>query len=326
MANIIFAGTPNFAADILDSLINSLAQTGHTLCAVYTQPDRPAGRGKKLAMSPVKKLALEHNIPLEQPVSLRQQEGIDKLAQYKPDIMLVAAYGLILPKTVLSIPTFGCLNVHASILPKWRGAAPIQHAILAGDTHTGITFMQMEAGLDTGPMLNEYITPIESTDTSALLEKKLIHLACENLIENIELTLNQTKQPITQDDSQASYAPKINKTDAQINWAQPAHAIDRQIRAMYAAPIAFTQLNDTRIKIHQGLMLEKPTNAEPGTIIDITHKGITVACQTDSLLITTLQLPGKTALSDKALLNAIETNKTYQTLFAINNQFSNFPT
>lgn len=287
--NIVFAGTPEFA---LPS-VKTIAQSQHRLMAVYTQPDRPAGRGRKLQASPIKTWAIEQNIPVFQPLNFKSQESIDKLRALRPDVMVVIAYGLILPQAVLDIPKLGCVNVHASLLPAWRGASPIQQAVLHGDTVSGVTIMQMDAGMDTGPALATVECPIESNDTAGTLHDKLAKISATPLIETLDKLAAGTSKPVSQNNDQATYAPKIEKAQAKINWARPALAIERQVKAFNPWPIAFTEFGELRIRIHQAQALPSSTDKTPGTIIAIDKSGILVATDDGALLIEQLQFPGK---------------------------------
>lgn len=284
---VIFAGTPDFAAQHLLALLESK----HDVVAVYTQPDRPAGRGKKLTASPVKSLALEHAIPVYQPESLRQQEAQDALFAIEADIMVVVAYGLILPTPVLSAPSRGCINVHGSILPKWRGAAPIQRAIWAGDAETGVTIMQMDEGLDTGDMLHIATLPIEKDDTSATLYTKLAELgpkALVNVLDNID-----SYTPEKQDDALATYAKKLSKEEALINWQDDAAQIERNIRAFNPWPVAWMRIDDQNVKVWSASVTTCDRAVAPGTVISANKEGITIATGQGALCITSLQIPGK---------------------------------
>ena len=297
--SIIFAGTPEFAAHHLQALINS----EHHIAAVYTQPDRPAGRGKKLTPSPVKMLAQEHQLPVEQPETLKAPEAQQVLANYRADVMIVVAYGLLLPEAVLNTPSYGCLNVHGSILPRWRGAAPIQRAIEAGDSQSGVTIMQMDKGLDTGAMLLKSWCDIDPQETSASLHDKLMTLGAPALLSTLEQLEQQQLRPEVQDDSQACYAEKIRKEEACIDWQQPAATIDRAIRAFNPFPVAYSFLNNERIKVYQAELTHSTTSADAGEIVEVTEQGITVACGDHGLRLQTLQIPGKKAMSVKQLLN-----------------------
>ncbi|MCK3657936.1 methionyl-tRNA formyltransferase [Pasteurellaceae bacterium Pebbles2] len=300
--NIIFAGTPDFAAQHLQALLNS----EHNVIAVYTQPDKPAGRGKKLQASPVKQLAEQHNLPVFQPKSLRNAEAQAELASLNADVMVVVAYGLILPKVVLETPRLGCLNVHGSILPRWRGAAPIQRAIWAGDTQTGVTIMQMNEGLDTGDMLHKVYCDITPTETSASLYHKLAELAPPALIDVLNHLEDGTFKLEVQDDSQSNYADKLSKEEAQLNWALSAEQLERNIRAFNPAPVAFltVQVNgaEERIKVYQADVLPHQ-NKTAGTVLAFDKKGLQIATAGGVLNITQLQPQGKKPMSVQDFLN-----------------------
>ncbi|MEC7134016.1 MAG: methionyl-tRNA formyltransferase, partial [Pseudomonadota bacterium] len=287
--NVIFAGTPDFAAKHLSALLES----EHEVIAVYTQPDRPAGRGKKLTASPVKVLAEKNAIPVYQPQSLKAQDAQEELASLNADLMVVVAYGLILPTAVLNAPKLGCINVHGSILPKWRGAAPIQRSIWAGDAETGVTIMQMDEGLDTGDMLHIATLPITSEDTSATLYEKLAELGPQALVEVVNEFDRYT--PTKQDDSQATYAKKLSKEEALINWADDAEQIERNIRAFNPWPVAWMQVEDQNVKVWSASVVPLNKGATPGTVISANKEGITIATGRDALCITSLQIPGKKA-------------------------------
>lgn len=298
---IIFAGTPAFAADYLAALLGS----AHQLVAVYTQPDRPAGRGKRLSASPVKTRALESDLPVFQPPSLRDPQAQEALAALNADVMVVVAYGLILPQIVLDTPRYDCLNVHASLLPRWRGAAPIQRAIEAGDKETGITIMQMEAGLDTGPMLATARCTIEAKDTAGTLLDRLAQLGKAPLLSVLDDLPQGTVRPVPQNDAEATYASKIEKSEAAIDWQEDAELIDRKIRAFNPFPIAFTHLQEQRIKIHlaEPQIAEVKADAVPtGSITAVGEAGIEVQCGRGRLCIQELQLPGKRPMSIKDVL------------------------
>jgi methionyl-tRNA formyltransferase len=295
--NIVFAGTPEFAAIALQALIAS----PHRIVAVYTQPDRPAGRGRQLKPSAVKAVALQHGIPIEQPVSLKTPAAAITLANYQADLMIVAAYGLILPTAILTTPRLGCLNIHASLLPRWRGAAPIQRAILAGDSHTGITIMQMDAGLDTGAMLLKKTIPIDTRANAGQLHDQLASLGAVTLLECIALLQQQRVQAQPQDDSQATYAKKLDKDEAWINWTQTASSIDRQIRAFNPWPVAQAKLDDQIIRIWQADPIAGYGLA--GTILHSDKTGIVVACGEAALCLQHCQLPGGKPLGVAELVN-----------------------
>lgn len=298
---IIFAGTPDFAAEHLSALIDSQ----HHIVAVYSQPDRPAGRGKKLTASAVKQLAVQHDLPVKQPVSLKTPEAQQELAALNADLMVVVAYGLILPQAVLDTPKFGCINVHGSILPKWRGAAPIQRAIWAGDTQTGITIMQMDAGLDTGDMLHTATLDIAPQDTSASLYAKLAQLGPQTLLETLAQLADIT--PRVQDNNQASYAHKLSKQEAQIDWQLPAAQLERNVRAFNPWPMAFVAMPAGPIKVWQAQVASHQQQANPGQVLQADKNGILVACGeqgSEGLVLQHLQLPGKKNLPAADVLNA----------------------
>lgn len=296
--NIIFAGTPDFAAQHLQVLLNS----EHRVIAVYTQPDKPAGRGKKLQASPVKLLAQQHSIPVYQPKSLRQAEAQAELAALNADVMVVVAYGLILPQAVLDMPRLGCLNVHGSLLPRWRGAAPIQRAIWAGDTQTGVTIMQMDAGLDTGAMLHKIYCEIDPRETSASLYQKLVELAPQALLDVLNGLDAGQFQAVAQDDTQSNYADKINKAEAKLDWEISASQLERNIRAFNPAPIAFLVLGEERIKIYQARVLAHQ-NKPMGTVLAVDKQGIQIATADGVLNIQQLQPAGKKPMSVQDFLN-----------------------
>ncbi len=298
--NVIFAGTPDFAARHLQALIESQ----HNVIAVYTQPDRPAGRGKKLQSSPVKALALENDIPVLQPKSLRDETAQQELTALKSDIMVVVAYGLILPKVVLDTPRLGCINVHGSILPRWRGAAPIQRALWAGDTETGVTIMQMDIGLDTGDMLLKTQLKIEDTDTSATLYEKLAEQGPSALVEALAGIAADTLPAEKQDESLANYAEKLSKEEAQIDWSKSAGALWREVRAFNPWPVSHYQHAGNTIKVWQSHVSEKTSTATAGTVISADKNGIDVATGDGVLTITSMQLPGKKPLSVADILNS----------------------
>lgn len=308
---IIFAGTPEFAATALAALL----KTEHEIVAVYTQSDRKAGRGQKLTASAVKQLALEHYIPVYQPLHFKSstEEGLAAQAELKAlnaDVMVVAAYGLILPQVVLDTPKYGCLNIHGSLLPRWRGAAPIQRAIATGDAETGVTIMKMAAGLDTGDMMYKTRCPITAEDTSASLHDKLALQGAEAIVAVLES--EQTLQHYleireVQDESLTVYAHKLSKAEAQIDWTQPAAAIERNIRAFNPWPVAFTPLDDSNnLRIwNSSLSTQKTSNALPGEVIALDKDGVHVMCgDQNAICITNLQWPGGKAL------NAVQINQT----------------
>jgi len=296
---IVFAGTPDFAAIALKAILSA----GHTVVGVYSQPDRPAGRGRKLMPSPVKQVALDADIPVFQPQSLKPEESQQELAALNPDVMIVAAYGLILPKAVLEIPSHGCLNIHASLLPRWRGAAPIQRAIAAGDAETGITIMQMDVGLDTGDMLLKTATPINPDDTGGSLHDRLADMGGDAIVEALAKLDQGTLTGEAQNDSEACYAHKLSKEEGHISWQNSATDIERLIRAFNPWPGTFTDLGKQRIRLHQAQALEQGSDKAPGTVLRREREGIDIACGTGSLRVTKVQLPGTRALTVNDLIN-----------------------
>ena len=290
---IIFAGTPEFAATTLATLLNS----EHEICAVYTQPDRPAGRGRKLTASPVKQLAVLHQLPIYQPVSLKEADAQQQLAALDADIMVVVAYGLILPQAVLDTPRHGCLNIHASLLPRWRGAAPIQRAIEAGDAESGVTIMQMNAGLDTGNMLYKSSCPIAANETAQTLHDRLSHMGGEALLTVLQQIIEKKLQPEAQNDELANYAAKMEKREAEINWQQSAKEISQRIRAFNPWPVCFTQFNNKSFRILMAQPLDDDSHITPGTVIKADEEGIDVSCGEGVLRLSEVQIEGKKATS-----------------------------
>ncbi|WP_079204118.1 methionyl-tRNA formyltransferase [Pseudomonas sp. CC6-YY-74] len=295
---IVFAGTPEFAAEHLKALLDS----PHQIIAVYSQPDRPAGRGQKLTASPVKQLALQHGVPLYQPQTLRDPAAQAELAALAPDLLVVVAYGLILPQVVLDIPRLGCINSHASLLPRWRGAAPIQRAIEAGDSESGVTVMQMEAGLDTGPMLLKVSTPIAADDTGGSLHDRLAGLGPQAVIEAIGGLASSSLVGEVQDDSLATYAHKLNKDEARLDWTRPALELERLVRAFHPWPICHSTLSGEALKVHAAELGEG--SGAPGSILSADKQGLMVACGQGALRLTRLQLPGGKALNFSDLYNS----------------------
>ena len=298
--NIVFAGTPAFGLPCLDAL----AASAHQLQAIYTQPDRPAGRGRKLQASAVKEWALAHQLPVLQPLNFKQDEAISELAALTPDVLVVIAYGLILPRAVLDLPRLGCINVHASLLPRWRGASPIQQAVLQGDAETGITIMQMDSGLDTGDMLTRVSCPIGGHETAGNLHDRLAQLAADPLLATLDALASGQARAEAQDNNVTTYAPKISKADAAINWHQPAIAIDRQIRAFNPWPIAYTQINNTTLRIYQAKIVDKAHSQPPGTVLSVDKQGILVAAGEQAILIEQLQFPGAKTMTVADWLHA----------------------
>ncbi len=325
---IVFAGTPEFAARHLQALLGS----HHKILAVYTQPDRAAGRGNQLQASPVKQLSEQNNLVVMQPASLKDPETQKKLASFNADLLIVVAYGLILPQAVLDIPRLGCINVHASLLPRWRGAAPIERALLAGDKETGVTIMQMDAGLDTGAMLSKASTPIRADDDRMSVETRLADIGSETLLNCLDRLAELLRNAEQQDDHLSTYARKLDKSEALIDWQQPAEQIGRQIRASIGRSPAYSFLQGERIRLLRAMPLAKSASVQsgaqsevqsraqsrdqlgaqskkqlapqPGTIVEVTRDTLTVACKDSLLQVSHLQLPGKNVLPVRDVLNS----------------------
>ncbi|MDE1325546.1 methionyl-tRNA formyltransferase [Vibrio aestuarianus] len=297
---IVFAGTPDFAARHLAALLSS----EHEVIAVYTQPDRPAGRGKKLTASPVKQIAVEHNIEVYQPENFKSDQAKQQLAELNADLMVVVAYGLLLPQAVLDTPRLGCINVHGSILPRWRGAAPIQRSIWAGDSETGVTIMQMDIGLDTGDMLKIATLPIEATDTSASMYGKLAELGPQALVDCIADIASDKAIATKQDDALANYAKKLSKEEAKIDWSMDATFIERCVRAFNPWPMSHFDVAENTIKVWQSRVEAQTSNQPVGTIVKADKSGIYVATGNGLLVLEQLQVPGKKALPVQDILNA----------------------
>ncbi|RWR01840.1 methionyl-tRNA formyltransferase [[Pantoea] beijingensis] len=297
---LIFAGTPDFAARHLDALLAS----EHQVIGVFTQPDRPAGRGNKLTPSPVKNLALQHNIPVFQPTSLRPEVNQQLIASLDADVMVVVAYGLILPKAVLDMPRLGCINVHGSLLPRWRGAAPIQRALWAGDSETGITIMQMDVGLDTGDMLHKLACPIEHNDTSATLYDKLATLGPEGMLSTLQQLSAGTGAPEVQNEALVSYAEKLSKEEARLDWTLSAAQLERCIRAFNPWPMSYFVIEEMPVKVWKASVLPHSVKGQPGEIMHTDKNGIQVATANGILNIEELQPAGKKAMKAQDLLNS----------------------
>ncbi len=296
---IVFAGTPEFARQHLQALLES----DKTIVGVYTQPDRAAGRGKKTRPPPVKQCAVENHLPVFQPASLKSVDAQSELKSLNADVMVVVAYGLLLPVAILETPRLGCINVHASLLPRWRGAAPIERSIAAGDRETGVTIMQMDAGLDTGPMLCQRSCPINEETTGDSLRQELARLGSEALLATLDQLGQGTQCCQIQDDSLSCYAAKLGREEAWIDWSQPAATIARKIRAFCSANVASSWLAGERIKIWMAAATDAAHPSPAGTIIAANKTGIEVACGSGRLLLTRLQLPGGKPLAAAAILN-----------------------
>lgn len=297
---IVFAGTPEFSVPALDALHGA----GFRIPAVYTQPDRPAGRGRTLKSSPVKRRAVALGLPVEQPASLKAAEAAGRLAGYGADLMVVVAYGLILPQKVLDTPRLGCLNIHASLLPRWRGAAPIQRAILAGDPETGITIMKMDEGLDTGPVLLRCPLSIGQEETAGHLHDRLAGLGAEAIVSAIHDWTSGQIEPQVQPEQGATYAAKIQKSEAHIDWCLSAEEISRRVRAFNPWPVAETSWDGRQLRIWEARSLAGRTDRAPGTVVEAAADRIVVATPDGLLQLLRLQLPGKRPVSASELLNA----------------------
>lgn len=297
---IVFAGTPEFSVPPLQRLLDS----EHEVIAVYTQPDRPAGRGRKLTASPVKALAEQTGIPVFQPLSLKSPEAQAELAALNADVMVVVAYGLILPQAVLDMPTYGCYNIHASLLPRWRGAAPIQRAIEQGDAETGVTIMQMDAGLDTGAMLTTLVTPIHPDDTAQSLHDRLSQLGCDALMTTLDDLLHQRLSPTPQQEDKATYAEKLSKAEAEMDWREPARILARKIHAFNPWPVAFTHFKEAPLRIWRAQVADESLESSyassqnlPGLVLGFDKQGLHIATGQGILVVEQLQPAGKKAMN-----------------------------
>lgn len=298
--SIVFAGTPDFAVPALEALL----QSSHRVLAVYTQPDRPAGRGQQLAASAVKQCALRHGLPVEQPATLREPSAVEQLQRYCADVMIVAAYGLLLPQSILETPRLGCINIHASLLPRWRGAAPIQRAIAAGDAESGVTIMQMEAGLDTGPMLLARAVTIGARETGGSLHDRLASLGAQALLDALDTVVHGTATPRAQPAEGVTYAAKIRKEEAAIDWSRSATELDRQIRAFDPWPVAETRWNGQQLRVWQALPIESAASPAPGQVLATSPAGIDVSTGNGVLRLTRVQSAGRKAMAAADFLKA----------------------
>lgn len=296
---IVFAGTPEFAAAHLEALIAG----GFEVVSAYSQPDRPSGRGKKLVPTPVKAVAEQHGIAVHQPLTLNDADSLAQLAGLKPEVMVVVAYGLLLPPAVLALPRYGCLNVHASLLPRWRGAAPIERAILANDAESGVCVMQMEQGLDTGPVLQRVATPINSDDNSATLTTRLQQLGCAALIDVLHALPAGTLRAEPQNAALATYARKMQKEEAQIDWTRSAADIHNQVRALFPRSPAWTLHDGKRLRLIRAAVGNDSCDTLPGTVIEVSAHSIKIACGSGVLEVFEVQMEGKPAMGIGSLLN-----------------------
>ena len=296
---VVFAGTPDFALPSLDAI----AASRHLLAAVFTQPDRPSGRGRRLAASPVKERALALGLPVRQPASLREDVAREEIAGFAPDVMVVVAYGLLLPPAILALPRLGCLNVHASLLPRWRGAAPVARAILAGDATTGVCIMRMEAGLDTGPVMRRQEVAIGPRETAGQLESRLAREGALAIVAALDglAAGRATFEP--QDVSRATYAAKLTKAEARLDWREGAVALERRVRALHPRPVAETTLDGTQLRIHEAEVVATEGDALPGTILRADSTGVVVMTGEGALALTRLQLPGRRVVTAAEFAN-----------------------
>ena len=298
--NIVFGGTPDFAVPALEALIAA----GHRIAAVYTQPDRPAGRGQRIASSPIKEAALRHGLTIEQPVTLKDAGAAQRLASYQPDVMVVVAYGLILPAAILAVPRLGCVNIHGSILPRWRGAAPIHRAVMARDATSGVSIMCMDEGLDTGPVLSMHPTPIGDRETVATLHDRLAAMGAQALVATLEKYTSGELVPQKQPAVGVTYAHKIRKEEANLDWRRTAVELDAQIRAFNPWPVAETQWRTQQLRIWEAMPVPIDTHALPGSVLKTDVHGIVVATGAGALSVLRLQMAGRKQMSASEFLNA----------------------
>lgn len=298
--NVVFGGTPEFAVPALAALLAA----GHRVSAVYTQPDRPAGRGQEIKQSPIKTLALAHSLVVQQPTTLREPAAAERLASFHPDVMVVVAYGLILPANVLAIPKWGCINIHGSLLPRWRGAAPIHRALLARDSHTGVSIMKMDVGLDTGPVLSVHRTDIGERETRSSLHDRLATLGAQSLVSTLANYVSGELAPVPQSQEGATYAQKIRKEEAQLDWHRSALDLDAQVRAFAGWPVAETLWRGQQLRIWEAAPIAQITSEVPGNVIQANSEGIVVATGDGLLNVSRVQLAGRKQMSAAEFLNA----------------------
>ena len=302
---IVFMGTPDFSVGALEALV----EAGHKVVAVVTQPDKPKGRGKEMQQTPVKECALKYNIPVFQPVKIKTPDAVEVLRSYEADLFVVAAFGQILSKEILDMPKYGCVNIHASLLPKYRGAAPIQWAILDGEKETGVTIMQMNEGLDTGDMLTKVVVPIEDTDTGESLFDKLAEAGAKLMVETIPQIEAGTLHPQSQDDSLSTYAKMIKKEMGQIDWKKEAVVLERLVRGMNSWPSAYTHFNGKTLKIWEACVEKSEITEIPGTVVEVTKNEIKVQTGKDLLVLKQIQLEGKKRMDVAAFLLGYKVEK-----------------
>ena len=295
---IIFMGTPEFAVQVLEAIVKA----GHEVVGVYTQPDKPKGRGKSMQYTPVKEKALEYSIPVFQPEQVRRPEVVEEMKKLEPEVIVVVAFGQILPETILNLPPLGCINVHASLLPKYRGAAPIQRVIIDGEKESGVTTMYMAKGLDTGDMIEKLVVPIEPKETGVTYHDKLAAAGAQLCLSTLQKLADGTAPRIPQDDELSCYAHMLNKSMGELDFQKPAEELERLIRGLNPWPSAYTRLEGKTLKIYEADVIEEEGTGEPGTVTAVDKKSFTVQCNPGALRITSLQLEGKKRMETAAFL------------------------